>query len=74
MIPEAVISCYAVAGIGAVLVPLFSGFASTAIAARLRDAEVKAVVVADARSAAAAASTWPPNGARRYRKPRRCMR
>ncbi|MDT5109411.1 MAG: acetyl-CoA synthetase, partial [Mycobacterium sp.] len=31
MIPEAVIACYAVASLGAVLVPLFSGFAPTAI-------------------------------------------
>ncbi len=47
MIPEAVIACYAAAGIGAILVPLFSGFAAPAIASRLNDAEVKAVVVAD---------------------------
>jgi acetyl-CoA synthetase len=47
MIPEAVVACYAVAAIGAVLVPLFSGFASTAIASRLSDAEAKAVIVAD---------------------------
>ncbi|WP_280424509.1 AMP-binding protein [Nocardia carnea] len=47
MIPEAVVACYAAAGIGAILVPLFSGFAAPAIAARLADAEVKAVVVAD---------------------------
>jgi acetyl-CoA synthetase len=47
MIPEAVVACYAVAAIGAVLVPLFSGFASTAIASRLADAEAKAVIVAD---------------------------
>ncbi len=47
MIPEAVIACYAVAALGAVLVPLFSGFAETAIASRLNDADVKAVVVAD---------------------------
>ncbi|GAB3688556.1 AMP-binding protein [Saccharopolyspora tripterygii] len=47
MIPEAVIICYAVAKLGAVLVPLFSGFAPAAIAARLQDAEAKAVVVAD---------------------------
>lgn len=46
MIPEAVISCYAVAAIGAVLVPLFSGFASSAIASRLSDADAKAVIVA----------------------------
>jgi acetyl-CoA synthetase len=47
MIPEAVIACYAVASLGAVLVPLFSGFAPTAITSRLTDADVKAVVVAD---------------------------
>ena len=47
MIPEAVIACYAVAAVGAILVPLFSGFASSAIASRLADAEAKAVIVAD---------------------------
>jgi acetyl-CoA synthetase len=47
MIPEAVIACYAVASLGAVLVPLFSGFAAAAITSRLTDADVKAVVVAD---------------------------
>jgi acetyl-CoA synthetase len=47
MIPEAVVACYAVAALGAVLVPLFSGFASSAIASRLSDAEAKAIIVAD---------------------------
>ena len=47
MVPEAVIACYAVSSLGAVLVPLFSGFASTAIASRLEDAKAKAVIVAD---------------------------
>lgn len=47
MIPEAVVALYAAAGIGAILVPLFSGFAAPAIASRLNDAQVKAVVVAD---------------------------
>jgi acetyl-CoA synthetase len=47
MIPAAVISCYAVARLGAVLVPLFSGFAPAAVAARLQDAGAKAVIVAD---------------------------
>jgi acetyl-CoA synthetase len=47
MIPEAVVACYAVAALGAVLVPLFSGFAPTAIASRLADAQAKAVIVAD---------------------------
>ncbi|WP_227999035.1 AMP-binding protein [Nocardia australiensis] len=47
MVPEAVVACYAAAGIGAILVPLFSGFAAPAIASRLNDAQVKAVIVAD---------------------------
>ncbi|UPW08501.1 AMP-binding protein [Gordonia terrae] len=47
MVPEAVIACYATVGIGAIIVPLFSGFAAPAIASRLNDAEVAAVVVAD---------------------------
>lgn len=47
MVPEAVIACYAAVGIGAIIVPLFSGFAAPAIASRLNDAEVSAVVVAD---------------------------
>jgi acetyl-CoA synthetase len=47
MIPEAIVACYAVAALGAILVPLFSGFASAAIASRLADAEAKAVIVAD---------------------------
>lgn len=47
MTPEAVISVYAIASIGALIVPLFSGFAPTAIASRLQDAAAKAVIVAD---------------------------
>lgn len=47
MIPEAVVACYAIARLGAVLVPLFSGFAPGAIAARLQDADAKAVIVTD---------------------------
>ena len=47
MIPEAVVALYAVARLGAVLVPLFSGFAPAAIASRLQDAAAKAVIVAD---------------------------
>jgi acetyl-CoA synthetase len=47
MIPEAVVATYAVAWLGAILVPLFSGFAPAAIASRLQDAGAKAVIVAD---------------------------
>lgn len=47
MTPEAVVATYAVASLGAMLVPLFSGFAPTAIASRVQDAGATAVVVAD---------------------------
>ncbi|RFA10496.1 AMP-dependent synthetase [Subtercola boreus] len=47
MIPEAVVACYAIASLGAIIVPLFSGFAPSAIAARIRDAGAVAVIVAD---------------------------
>jgi acetyl-CoA synthetase len=46
MTPEAVVATYAVASIGAMVVPLFSGFAPTAIASRLQDAAAKAVITA----------------------------
>lgn len=47
MVAEAVVAFYAAARLGAVLVPLFSGFAAGAVASRLQDAEVRAVVVAE---------------------------
>ncbi|MGC4938492.1 AMP-binding protein [Kribbella sp. DT2] len=47
MTPEAIVATYAVASIGAMVVPLFSGFAPTALASRLRDAGAKAVITAD---------------------------
>jgi acetyl-CoA synthetase len=47
MSPEAAIASHACAHIGAVQVPIFSGFAAPAIAARLSDARVKAVLTAD---------------------------
>src|ERR1700685_2903052 len=46
MTPEAVVALYAIASIGAVAVPLFSGFAATAIASRIRDAGARAVITA----------------------------
>ncbi|MGW6199751.1 AMP-binding protein [Kribbella sp. NPDC055110] len=44
MTPRAVVAMYAVASIGAMVVPLFSGFAPAAIAARIQDADAKAVI------------------------------
>jgi acetyl-CoA synthetase len=46
MITEAAVACYAVAALGAVIVPLFSGFAPQAISARIRDAEASIAIVA----------------------------
>ena len=47
MVPEAVVAAYAIAKIGAIYLPIFSGFAPSAIAARLQDAEAKVVFTAD---------------------------
>ncbi|MDR7254245.1 acetyl-CoA synthetase [Nocardioides sp. BE266] len=47
MTVDAVTAVYAVASIGAMLVPLFSGFAPGAIASRIQDAGTKAVITAD---------------------------
>ena len=54
MVPEAVIAAYAIAKLGAIYMPIFSGFAPHAVAARLQDAEAKAVITADGACAAAA--------------------
>ncbi|HEY0831463.1 MAG TPA: AMP-binding protein [Candidatus Dormibacteraeota bacterium] len=47
MCPEVAISLLAIAKIGAVIVPLFSGYGPEAIASRLRDGEAKLVICAD---------------------------
>jgi len=47
MVIEAVVAAYAIAKIGAVYLPIFSGFAPSAIASRLQDAEAKLVLTAD---------------------------
>jgi acetyl-CoA synthetase len=47
MSPEVAVASHACAHLGAVQVPIFSGFAGPAIAARLRHAEAKVVVTAD---------------------------
>ena len=47
MAPEAAIAAHACAHLGAVQVPIFSGFAAPAIASRLADAGAKALVTAD---------------------------
>ena len=47
MVPEVVVALYACAAIGAMAVPVFSGFAAEAIAQRLGHCEAKAVICAD---------------------------
>jgi acetyl-CoA synthetase len=47
MCPEVAISVLAIAKIGAVFIPLFSGYGPEAIASRLRDGEAKLVICAD---------------------------
>jgi acetyl-CoA synthetase len=47
MIPEAITTLMACCHIGAIVVPIFSGFAASAVAVRLADAEAKVLVCAD---------------------------
>jgi acetyl-CoA synthetase len=47
MAPEVAIASHACAHIGAVQVPVFSGFAAPSVAARLQDADAKVVITAD---------------------------
>jgi acetyl-CoA synthetase len=47
MTPEVAVASHACAHVGAIQVPIFSGFAAPAISARLRDAEAKVVITAD---------------------------
>ncbi|MEX2612514.1 MAG: AMP-binding protein, partial [Gaiellaceae bacterium] len=47
MSPQAAIVSHACAHVGAIQVPIFSGFAAPAVAARLADAEAKVLVTAD---------------------------
>ncbi len=47
MLPETAAAFFAIARIGGVAVPLFSGFGAEAIATRLNDASAKAVICAD---------------------------
>jgi acetyl-CoA synthetase len=48
MSPEAAIASHACAHIGAIQVPIFSGFAAPAVATRLADAGARALITADA--------------------------
>ena len=47
MVPEAVVAAYACAKIGAIYLPIFSGFGAPAVATRLNDARCKLLFTAD---------------------------
>jgi acetyl-CoA synthetase len=47
MIAEAIISAYAISKIGAIYLPIFSGFAEGAVASRLQDSAAKVVLTVD---------------------------
>src|SRR5262249_62378550 len=47
MVPEAVAAFLACAKIGAVSIPIFSGFGAPAVAARLNDGQAVALITAD---------------------------
>ena len=46
MVPEAVIAAYAIAKLGAIYLPIFSGFGAPAIATRLNDSNAKVLITA----------------------------
>lgn len=48
MVPEAVIAMYAIAKIGAIYLPIFSGFGAPAVVTRLQDSGAKALFTTDA--------------------------
>lgn len=48
MLPETVVALLAIGRVGAVAVPIFSGYGPTAIEARLQDVEAKALITCDA--------------------------
>lgn len=47
MVPEAVVALYAIAKIGAVYLPIFSGFGAPAVTTRLVDSQARALITAD---------------------------
>lgn len=47
MVPEAIVAAYAVAKLGAIWMPIFSGFGAPSIAARLQDASARVLITAD---------------------------
>ena len=47
MVPEIAIGLFAIVKIGAIVLPLFSGYGADALSARMTDAEAKAVLTAD---------------------------
>lgn len=47
MVPETVVAYLAIVSLGAIALPMFSGFGAQAVAERLADAEAKAVICAD---------------------------
>jgi acetyl-CoA synthetase len=47
MVPEVVAACFAVAKLGAVFLPIFSGYGAEAVAVRLDDAGARALITAD---------------------------
>ena len=48
MLPETVMATFAVAKLGAIYIPIFSGYGAEAVATRLRDADAKALITVDA--------------------------
>ena len=47
MVPEIAVALFAVAKVGAIILPLFSGYGAAAVASRLHDAQAKFLITAD---------------------------
>jgi acetyl-CoA synthetase len=47
MLPETVVATFAVSKIGAIFIPIFSGYGGPAVASRLNDCEAKVLITAD---------------------------
>lgn len=47
MVPETIVAFLAIAGIGAIALPVFSGFGAAAVVERLADADARCVITAD---------------------------
>lgn len=71
-LPHAAAAMLAVAKIGAIVLPMFSGFGADAVAERLSDGRAKALITSTARCATASRSAPRPSPRKRWRTAPAC--